>query len=101
MKSLEGRTAIVTGASAGIGRAVARALAREGTSVVLAARSHEALQKVAAEIERAGGRAIAVPTDVSELAARDRLVERALSEFGSIDVLVNNAGVEAFCDFHR
>ena len=99
MKDLRGRNAIVTGASAGLGVFVARALAREGMNLVLAARSVEALEKVASEMRGLGVKAIAVQTDVSDEVQLQRLVERSMSEFGSIDVLVNNAGIEAFCRF--
>jgi short-subunit dehydrogenase len=101
MKDLRGRNAIVTGASAGLGVYVARALAREGMNLVLAARSVEALEKVAAEMRGLGVKAIAVPTDVSDEEQLQRLVERTMNEFGSIDVLVNNAGIEAFRQFHE
>ena len=101
MKDLRGRNAIVTGASAGLGVRVARALAREGMNLVLAARSTEALERVAAELRGLGVKAIAVPTDVSNQEHLKRLVERSMAEFGSIDVLVNNAGIEAFRKFHE
>lgn len=100
MRDLRGRVAIVTGASAGLGVRVARALAHEGMNLVLAARSIEALEQVAAEMRALGVKAIAVSTDVSDEEQLKRLVERAMSEFGSIDVLVNNAGIEAFRQFH-
>jgi short-subunit dehydrogenase len=101
MKELRGRNAIVTGASAGLGMNVARALAREGMNLILAARSVETLEKVAAEMRGLGVNAIAVPTDVSDEEQLKRLVECAMREFGSIDVLVNNAGIEAFRQFHQ
>ena len=101
MKELRGRNAIVTGASAGLGVRVARALAREGMNVVLAARTADALEQVAVELRGLGVKAIAVPTDVSDEDQLKRLVERAMGEFGSIDVLVNNAGIEAFRKFHE
>lgn len=101
MKDLKGRTAIVTGASAGLGVRVARALAAEGMNLVLAARSVAALEAVAAELRGLGVKAIAVPTDVADGQQLTRLVERTVSELGSIDVLVNNAGIEAFRPFHE
>ena len=101
MKDLRGRNAIVTGASAGLGVHVARALAREGMNLVLVARSVEALEQVAAEMHRLGVKAIVVPTDVSDDGQLQRLVDCAMSEFGSIDVLVNNAGIEAFRPYHE
>jgi len=90
---LKKRTAIVTGASRGIGAATARHLAGLGATVLLAARSSDAISALAAEIEGAGGRAIAVPTDVSRYEDVARLVERAVAETGRLDVVVNNAGV--------
>ena len=101
MKDLNGRNAIITGASAGLGVHVARALAREGMNLVLAARSVEALEGVATELRGLGVKAIAVPTDVADEEQLKRLVERAMKEFGAIDVLVNNAGIEAFRSFHE
>ena len=84
--------AIVTGASRGIGRATALALARRGVSVALAARGREALAAVEQEIRKLSGRAIPIPTDVSDEAAVAAMVERAARELGPIDLLVNNAG---------
>ena len=101
MKDLKGRCAIVTGASAGLGVHVAKALAREGMNVVLAARSADALEAVAAECRGLGVKAIAVPTDVADDGQLQRLVDHALAEFGAIDVLVNNAGIEAFRPYHE
>jgi NAD(P)-dependent dehydrogenase (short-subunit alcohol dehydrogenase family) len=88
---LEGRRVIVTGASRGIGAEIARVMAREGAAVVLAARDAEALARVAAEIEHEGGRALAVPTDVSDPAAVERMVSTAVEELGGLDAAVNNA----------
>jgi NAD(P)-dependent dehydrogenase (short-subunit alcohol dehydrogenase family) len=90
-RMLEGRRAIVTGASRGIGAEIATAMARAGAAVVLAARDAEALARVAAEIAETGGRALAVPTDVSDPAAVDRMVAAAVEEWGGLDVAVNNA----------
>jgi short-subunit dehydrogenase len=93
---LRGSTALVTGASAGIGLAVARRLAQSGANLVLAARRPELLEEAAASLRSLGVKAIAVPTDVSHREALEALVQRAVGEFSTIDVLVNNAGVEAF-----
>ncbi len=88
---LDGRRIIVTGASRGIGAEIARAMARQGASVALAARDGDALERVALEIEQAGGRAVAVPTDVSERAAVEHLVAATVERFGGLDGAVNNA----------
>ena len=89
--SLRGKTAIVTGASRGIGRGIATVFGQAGAQVVLAARGVENLESLRAEIEAAGGEALVVPTDVSERDAQERLVQRTLEAYGKIDVLVNNA----------
>jgi short-subunit dehydrogenase len=85
----EGRTALVTGASSGVGEAVARQLAAEGARVVLVARTAAALESVAKEI---GDQAIAMPTDVADLEQLRTLVERATRETGGLQILINNAG---------
>jgi short-subunit dehydrogenase len=87
------RVAVVTGASSGIGRATARLLGAGGMTVVLAARRADELERLAGEIERDGGKAVAVSTDVSLLTDIERLVERAMAIDGVIDALVNVAGV--------
>jgi NAD(P)-dependent dehydrogenase (short-subunit alcohol dehydrogenase family) len=93
---LAGQVAIVTGAGRGIGRAIAGALGREGATVVLAARSDSELRGVVREIDQAGGRALAVPTDVRQEASVEALARRALAECRQVDVLVNAAGVATF-----
>jgi NAD(P)-dependent dehydrogenase (short-subunit alcohol dehydrogenase family) len=93
---LDGRTAVVTGASRGIGRAIATLFAQEGANVTLVSRSAEALDDVFAEISRAGGRAIAVAADVTADEAPQQIVDRTLAEFGGLDILVNNAGGNSF-----
>lgn len=90
---LEGKTAIVTGAGQGVGRAEALALARAGASVVLNDLPGDAVESVAAEIGDAGGRAVVCAGDVSDWSTGERLLATALNEFGSVDILVNNAGV--------
>lgn len=90
--SVAGRVAIVTGGGSGIGRAVAHVLARHGADVALAGRRVEQLKQTAADIEQQGVRALAVPTDVTEVAECKRLVEHVVAEFGRIDILVNCAG---------
>jgi NAD(P)-dependent dehydrogenase (short-subunit alcohol dehydrogenase family) len=89
---LDGQVAIVTGAGTGIGRSTALALAKEGAAVVLAARTVGDLESLAEEIESAGGKALAVPTDVSVEEQAEALVKRTLDAFGRVDILVNNAG---------
>ena len=87
------RVVIVTGASTGIGAATARRFARAGWAVVAAARSEAKLQQLVADIEAAGGCALAAPADVTRQEDITRLVTQALAAFGRIDVLINNAGV--------
>lgn len=91
-RSLEGKVAIVTGASRGIGATTARVFADRGATVMLAARDEQALVGVAEAIEAVGGRTLVVPTDVNDAPSVERLVERAMEEFGRLDVAVNNAG---------
>ncbi|ANP54877.1 NAD(P)-dependent dehydrogenase (short-subunit alcohol dehydrogenase family) [Streptomyces griseochromogenes] len=88
-----GRTALVTGAGSGIGRAVALALAAEGARVVVAGRRPEPLDETVRLIEEQGGEALAVIADVSRAADAEALVQAAVEHFGSLDVAVNNAGV--------
>ena len=89
---LDGRTAIVTGASSGLGVAFATALAEAGADVVLAARRADRLEATKTAVEAAGRRALAVRTDVTEPEDCRRLVEAAVEAFGSVQILVNNAG---------
>ncbi len=89
---LAGRVAFITGAGAGIGRASARLFAQEGASVVLAEKSADAGARVAAEIEAAGGQALALETDVTQEASIERAVAAAVARFGAIHVLFNCAG---------
>jgi 2-dehydro-3-deoxy-D-gluconate 5-dehydrogenase len=89
---LEGKVALVTGASRGLGKAMALALASAGADVALAGRSAATLQPVAEEIERMGRRARVIPLDLGELPALPAAVEAVLERFGRIDILVNNAG---------
>ena len=92
--SLKGKVALVTGASRGIGRAIAERLSRAGAAVVInyASKADEA-KKLAAEIEAAGGQALAVQADVAKVADVVRLFDESLARFGRLDVLVNNAGI--------
>jgi len=91
--SLDGKVAIVTGASSGLGVAFAKALAEAGADVALGARRVEKLEETRALVEQAGRRAIAVPTDVSDPDSCQALVDATMEELGRVDVLVNNAGV--------
>jgi NADP-dependent 3-hydroxy acid dehydrogenase YdfG len=93
MDSLTGKVVIVTGASSGIGRATALALARAGADVALAARRVAELEVVAEEVRGLGRRALVAPTDVAQQAQGEHLVSATLAHFGRLDVLVANAGV--------
>lgn len=92
-ESLEGTVALVTGVSSGIGEATARVLARQGAAVSIVARRKERLEQLAAEIEGAGGRVLAIEADVSDHEQAAAAVERTVAELGRLDTLVNNAGV--------
>ncbi|MBN1208985.1 MAG: SDR family oxidoreductase [Myxococcaceae bacterium] len=101
MTSMQGKTVIITGASAGIGEELAVALASRGANLVLAARGEEALAQVKQRCEQAGGRAITVGTDVTDPEACRRLVDRAVEAFGGVDILVNNAGISMWARFEE
>ncbi|MET8976639.1 glucose 1-dehydrogenase [Streptomyces sp. NPDC004539] len=88
-----GRTALITGAGSGIGRALALAFAAEGANVVVAGRTRSALEETVALVEEAGGVAVARVADVTDAAGVDALVRGAVERFGSLDVAVNNAGI--------
>jgi 3-oxoacyl-[acyl-carrier protein] reductase len=90
---LEGRVALVTGASQGIGHACAKALAREGATVAVAARNQQKLDELVAQITAAGGKASAFAIDVADEEQVKSGIKSALAQFGKIDILVNNAGV--------
>jgi 3-oxoacyl-[acyl-carrier protein] reductase len=110
MSKLNGKVAIVTGASKGIGAAIAKSLAAAGASVVVNyASSKDGAQKVVADITNAGGKAVAVKGDVSKSADAKGIVDAAIEHYGKLDILVNNSGVYAFSpleditedEFHR
>lgn len=100
-QNLSGKVVVITGASSGFGKGAALKFAQAGASVVLAARREELLNELAAECESAGGRALAVPTDVGEQEESEQLARKALSQFGRIDVWVNNAGAGALGRFEE
>jgi NAD(P)-dependent dehydrogenase (short-subunit alcohol dehydrogenase family) len=90
--SLADKVVLITGASSGIGRAVALEVAAKGASVVLAARRHDLLQAVANEVSKRGGTPLVVPTDMAVTSQVEALAAKALEHFGRVDILVNNAG---------
>jgi 3-oxoacyl-[acyl-carrier protein] reductase len=99
---LAGKTAVITGASKGIGAGIAKAFAKEGANVVVNyARGKDDAERVSAEIQKSGGKAIAVQADVSRQSDVDRLFEVAKETFGSVDILVNNAGVYEFAPIEQ
>jgi short-subunit dehydrogenase len=101
MTSMQGKTVIITGASAGIGEELAVALASRGANLVLGARGEEALARVKQRCEQAGGRALSVGTDVTDPEACRRMIERAVEAFGGVDILVNNAGISMVARFEE
>ncbi len=102
MEQLKGKVVIITGASRGIGRAIAESLAKEGVNLVIAARGRETLEAAAAEIAKAYGvKVLAVPCDVSKQADLENLVKVSIREYKKIDALINNAGVSSQYPFHQ
>ena len=95
MAAFEGKVAIVTGASSGIGKATALILAERGATVVVAARRTEVLDELVAQIEQAGGKASAVVTDVAQASDVEAMVAHAVDTHGRLDLAVNNAGIGA------
>ncbi len=93
--NIEGKVVVITGASSGLGETTARHLASKGASVVLGARRIDNLEKIAKEIRENGGKAEVLKTDVTNVSEVKALVEKAVSSFGKIDVLINNAGLMA------
>jgi len=97
---LDGKVAVITGASEGIGKATARLLAQEGANVVMCARRPDVLEAVASEIrEQTGGMVLAVAGDVRRNEDIENLIHRAIENFGSVDILINNAGTSAAHSF--
>ncbi|RZJ00711.1 MAG: SDR family oxidoreductase [Brevundimonas sp.] len=99
--NIGGKTVVITGASSGMGAAAARHLAAKGATVVLAARRVDRIESLVAEITQAGGKAIAVATDVTKREDLVRLVDAAIESYGRIDVLINNAGVMPLSPLER
>ena len=96
---LEQRRILITGASSGIGRELARQLATEGARVLVTARRQDRLAEITAEIEQSGGQAIYLPGDLASEAFRQNLCDFAQEKYGGLDVLINNAGIGAIGDF--
>lgn len=99
--SVRGRVVVLTGASRGLGVHIAHRLALDGARLVLAARSADGLASVCADVQRLGAEAYAAPTDVRDTRHLKALVEAALDRFGTIDVVVNNAGIDSYAPYHE
>lgn len=93
MKRLAGKIAIVTGSSSGIGKAIALRFAEEGAKVVVAARRKNLCERTVAQIQERGGKAVAIPTDVTDEMQVERLIGETVARYGRLDILVNNAGI--------
>ena len=99
MTDLKNKTALVTGAGKGIGKAIALALAKEGVNVILVARTQEEIDSVAAKVRSLRVKALAITADVASIDSVNAAVAKALNEFGAIDILINNAGIASFGKF--
>jgi 3-oxoacyl-[acyl-carrier protein] reductase len=99
MIDLKNKNALITGAGKGIGKAVAIALAKEGVNVILVARTQEEIDSVAAKARSLRVKALAINADVADINSVNAAVAKALAEFGTIDILINNAGIAAFGKF--
>jgi 3-oxoacyl-[acyl-carrier protein] reductase len=99
MNNLKNKNALITGAGKGIGKAIALALAKEGVNVILVARTQAEIDNVAAKARSLRVKALAVTADVADINSVNAAVEAALAEFGTIDILINNAGIAAFGKF--
>ena len=96
--NLAGKSAIVTGASRGLGISFARGLAKAGCNLVITARDFERLQRVAQDLEQYGGAVIPFKADATQVKDAEAVVDRALEAFGRLDILVNNAGISAVAE---
>ncbi|MDM9383423.1 SDR family NAD(P)-dependent oxidoreductase [Chlorogloeopsis sp. ULAP01] len=101
MKSIAGKTVLLTGASGGIGAFIARTLAKEKATVIGIARSQERLDQIRAEIEFAGGKGITIPFDISKVEELPSLVQQINEVVGPIDILINNAAIEKYRPFQN
>ncbi|MDI5886343.1 3-ketoacyl-ACP reductase [Flavobacterium yafengii] len=99
MTDLKNKNALITGAGKGIGKAIAIALAKEGVNVILVARTQEEIDSVAAKVRSLRVKALAITADVADINSVNAAVAKALAEFGTIDILINNAGIAAFGKF--
>jgi 3-oxoacyl-[acyl-carrier protein] reductase len=99
MTDLKNKNALITGAGKGIGKAIALALAKEGVNVILVARTQEEIDNVATKARSLRVKALAITADVADINSVNSAVEKALAEFGTIDILINNAGIAAFGKF--
>ena len=99
MTDLKNKNALITGAGKGIGKAITLALAKEGVNVILLARTQEEIDNVAAKARSLRVKALAIIADVADINSVNAAVEKALAEFGTIDILINNAGIAAFGKF--
>jgi 3-oxoacyl-[acyl-carrier protein] reductase len=99
MTDLKNKNALITGAGKGIGKAIALALAKEGVNIILVARTQEEIDSVAAKVRSLRVKALAITADVADINSVNSAVEKALAEFGTIDILINNAGIATFGKF--
>jgi 3-oxoacyl-[acyl-carrier protein] reductase len=99
MTDLKNKNALITGAGKGIGKAIALALAKEGVNIILVARTQEEIDSVAAKVRSLRVKALAITADVADINSVNAAVAKALAEFGTIDILINNAGIAAFGKF--
>jgi 3-oxoacyl-[acyl-carrier protein] reductase len=96
--TLKGKSAIVTGASRGLGVSFACGVAKAGCDLVITARDYAGLQQVAIDLQQYGGRVVPLKADVTQIKDAEMMVDHAISEFGRLDILVNNAGISAVAD---